>query len=120
MLVINFTSEDNKPWDKLTVENFRTGEQFTTFRGYGPKKDAYYEKNIGKIFNIVLDGETIGLAKLLSKKYIWSDQLSLETIRKDTKQDYTFDKWNALMEKFYGNKKVFGYLLTFEIKEVYR
>jgi len=115
-LVLGFTSEEGEPWDKLKPENFKKGNQFTTFRGYGPKKDAYYERNINSIFTVTLDRRVIGSALLVTKEYIWSDEIPLETIKKDTKKDYTLEKWADLMYTFYGNKKVFGYLLTFRIE----
>jgi len=31
---------------------------------------------------------------------------------------FTKEKWADQMEQFYGNRKVFGYMLTFEIIEV--
>jgi len=115
---IGFSSQNGEPWDKLKQENFKTGKTFTTFRGYGPKKDKWYEEGIGEIFNVSLDRKLMGKAKLIEKNYIWSNEIPLSVIQSDTFKDFTLEKWNALMEDFYGNRIVFGYLLTFEITAV--
>jgi len=115
---IGFTSKNGEPWDKLKQENFKKDKTFTTFRGYGPKKDKYYENNINNIFIVSLDRRQIGKAQLLKKEYIWSDEIPLETIQKDTFKNFTKEQWADQMEEFYGNKKIFGYLLTFKILDV--
>lgn len=118
-LYITFTSHNGEVWDKLKPENFKPKNIFTTFRGYGPKKDKYYNESKGKKFIVKSNGESIGEAVLLKKRYIWSTELTIIDIRNDTKQSFTMNDWKNLMEKFYGNSKVFGYLLTFQITDVY-
>jgi len=113
---IGFTSKDGEAWDKL--KDMKVGETFTTFRGYGPKKDKWYEDNIGETYIVSLDRKPIAKAVLKEKTYTWSDEIPLEVIKKDTFQDFTEEKWADQMEQFYGNRKVFGYMLTFEIIDV--
>lgn len=118
-LYMNFTSQDGEAWDKLKPENFKIGNIFTTFRGYGPKKDKYYQDNKGKKFIIKNDLRAIGEAVLLKKRYIWSTDIGIVNIRNDTKQSFTMQDWKNLMQSFYGNSKVFGYILEFQITDVY-
>lgn len=105
-------------FDKLTPEKFKKNEIFTTFRAYDVRKDIYYEKNINKEFEVILNDKKIGNAILLSKTYRWSYDLTDDEIKNDT-----FSKWNKndfydLMKKFYGCEKVYGLWLRFKITDV--
>jgi len=50
-----------------------SGKVFTTIRKYDSKKNGYYGERIGKMFNVVLKGKTIGEAKL---KDVWGSKFS--------------------------------------------
>jgi len=79
---IGFTSKNGEPWDKLKQENFKKDKTFTTFRGYGPKKDKYYENNINNIFIVSLDRRQIGKAQLLKKNISGLMRYHLKLYRK--------------------------------------
>lgn len=117
-LLLNFTTIEDKPWEKLSPENFKQNEIFTTFRGYTPKLDKFYNKHIGDIFHVRLDGEDIGKAQLKEIQYFWSNKLPIHIIKQDTFNYYTYNHWRHLMKNFYDKEKVYGFLLTFEIEEV--
>ena len=113
---VKFTQE----WDKLKPGNFKVGRLFTTFRAYNPQKDRYYSENLGEKFEIELNGDVLGIGILRLIQYVWSDELDLKTIKRDTYSNYDYEDWQALIERFYGKEKVFGILLTFEIIAVYQ
>ena len=115
MRSIKFSHE----WDKLKPENLKPGSIITTFRAYNPKKHLFYENNLGEDFEIVLNGKKLARAELILIRYLWSNQLDLNTIRQDTHNHYSYDDWINLIKKFYGNERVFGMLLKFRVKEIY-
>ena len=115
---ISFSKVENRPYDKLQSDRFREGKTFTTFRAYSPHKDKYYSEVIGKEFYVIYDTFTIGKAKLLKRDYRWSDDLTLDEIKSDTFAHWTNIQFGDLMFKFYENRRVFGFWLTFEVTKV--
>ncbi len=116
MKEIKFSEE----WDKLIPSNFKVGNTFTTFRGYSPRKAKYYEMMAlrKQEFNVLLNGKILGKAILENMGYAWSYDLDLKWIQDDTYSHFTREDFEKLLEKFYGNKIVFGIYLIFAIIEV--
>ena len=117
-LNISFTAIEDEPWDKLQPANFHQGETFTTFRAYSPRKDRYYSDALGKEFYVIYNGHAVGKAKLIKREYRWSDELTLEEIKSDTFSHWTRLQFEDMMFKFYENRKIFGFWLTFKITKV--
>jgi hypothetical protein len=117
-LYLSFTSHKGQVWDKINKQNFKKGNTFLDFRGYGPKKDLYYERSKGLVFIVKNDKKIIGKARLITKKYAWSDEISLDVIRNMTLPGFTKNDWSLLMNEYYENPKVFGYILEFDVIEV--
>lgn len=115
---VSFSKIENRPYDKLQLDRFKTGKTFTTFRAYSPHKDKYYSELIGKEFYVIYDNTAIGKAKLIERKYRWSDELTPDEIKNDTFSDWTRLQFDDLMFRFYENRRVFGFWLTFEITKV--
>lgn len=113
-----FKVEGRDRYDKLQPARFRQGNTFTTFRAYSPHKDKYYSEVIGKEFYVIYDTHAIGKAKLIKRDYQWSDELSIEEIENDTFSDWTRVQFDDLMYRFYENRRVFGFWLTFQITKV--
>lgn len=105
-------------WDKLKPHRFKEGELFSTFRAYTVKKDMYYNSQIDKTFYVLLNGKTIGKAKLLTKTYKWSDELSLSEIKKDTYEYWSRKDFDNFLNSLYGSSKVFGVWLVFILEKV--
>lgn len=115
---VNFSKIENRTYDKLQSDRFKEGKTFTTFRAYSPRKDKYYSEVIGKEFYVVYNNTAIGKAKLIERKYRWSDELTPDEIKNDTFSDWTRLQFDDLMFRFYDNRRVFGFWLTFEIIKV--
>ena len=115
MLKIKFS----QMWDKLDRrDRFKVGNNFTTFRGYEVRKHQWYRNNVGKIFDVVVNGDKFGEAKLLSITVRWSNKLRVDEIKRDTYEFFTVDDFDKLMIKMYGNSAFVGLWLTFQITEV--
>lgn len=115
MLKIKFS----QVWDKLDRQDrFKVGNNFTTFRGYEVRKHQWYRTNVGKIFDVMVKGNKIGKAKLLSVTVRWSNKLRVDEIQRDTYSHYIIDDFDKLMIEMYGNSCFVGLWLTFQITEV--
>lgn len=114
MLTIKFSER----WGKLNEMNFKTGELFTTFRGYNPKKDKWYKDNIGNIYDVDLNGKTIGTARLITVNHDWSTFLTKKDIQRDTYDHWTKEEFEGFLNKMYGSKEVFLIKLTFQVEGV--
>lgn len=122
------TIKFNQKWDKLKPDRFKVGNEFTTFRRYKLGKDAYYqrEKLSNSVFYVILDEDPekikemepvlLGTARLKKLEYKWSDQLTLDEMKKDTYQIWDADDFMGFLKKMYGLDIVFGLFLTFEIE----
>jgi hypothetical protein len=115
---LNFTKIEDRPWDKLQPSNFKEGNELTTFRAYSPRKDTYYSNALEKEFYVLYNGHAIGKAKLIKRKYRWSNELTEEEIKKDTFSNWTSLQFEDMLYKFYENRKVFGFWLIFKITKV--
>ena len=115
---IKFSKVGSRPYDKLLPDNFKEGNLFTTFRAYTAKKDTYYSSCMNKEFYVLFDNKTIGKATLVNKEYKWSSDLTLEDIKRDTFKEWQRSNFEDLMYNFYGNYKVFGFWLVFQINKV--
>lgn len=104
-------------WDKLKPHRLKKGELFSTFRAYTAKKDMYYESQINNTFYILLNNKAIGKAKLITKTYKWSNELSLDEIQKDTYDYWTKEDFQSFLKSLYGSPKVFGIWLVFIIEK---
>jgi len=111
---IKFSEE----WDKLRKENRIIGKEFTTARGYEPRKHAYYSASLGDTFDVMLKGEKIGEARLDDVLYDWSYAPDMTFWKNDTYIHYEWEDVRQLMEKFYGNRNPFLILLFFEWTKV--
>jgi hypothetical protein len=105
-------------WDKLKPHKFKEGELFSTFRAYTAKKDMYYETQINKVFYVMLNDTTMGKAKLITKIYKWSNELTIDEIRKDTYDYWMREDFEKFLQDLYGTPKVFGIWLVFIIEKV--
>ena len=109
----------NQYWDKLNRgDRFKVGNKFTTFRGYEVRKHQWYRNNMGKIFDVIVNGEKIGEANLLSGTVRWSNKLRVDEIKRDTYEHFTTDDFDKLMIKMYGNSCFVGLWLTFQVTGV--
>ena len=108
----------SEQWDKLKQAKFKTGELFTTFRGYNAQKDKWYKENRGEIYEVDLKGKTIGTARLVSIEYTWSYCLTDYAVQIDTYDHWTEEDFKGFLNKMYGSKDVFLIKLTFQIEEV--
>ena len=115
---ISFSAVERRAWDKLQLDRFKEGELFTTFRAYTARKDKYYSECINKEFYVVFNKTTIGKATLVKREYRWSNELTLEEIKKDTFLHWGIQEFEDMLYTFYENRKVFGFWLTFEIVKV--
>lgn len=110
----------NQMWHKLEVREKYL--QFTTARGYDPRKDKYYKGLIGKEIPIELkspkEHRFLGRARLEAVRYSWSHVLPLEFIKADTFPDYTRDDFDDEMTGFYKTLPVFLILLHLTWTEV--
>jgi len=120
MLKIKFSKE----WDKLKAKKFKKGEIFTTFRVYTPRKRKYYFERLvnrdNELFDVQLNGELIGKARLVSVDDRWSHSITPSEIEKDTYQGWTTREFKDFLEKFYESEDVFGLWMKFRVEEVYK
>jgi len=108
----------SEQWAKLKADQFKTGELFTTFRGYNPKKDKWYKDNTGKIYDVDLRGKTIGTARLVIVNHDWSTFLTEKDIQRDTYDHWTKKEFEGFLNKMYGSIEVFLIKLTFQVEDV--
>lgn len=112
----------SEQWDKLRPENFKVGKTLTTFRAYHegrkPDKWDYYQRNIGCLFAVVLNGKKLGIARLDKMVLGESRSLTLSFIKKDTYAHYERVDFEALIKRFYRKSNVRGIGLWFTIEEV--
>lgn len=116
------TLKMSEMWDKLCADRFIIGKEFTTFRGYTPRKAAYYWKKFDNksVFHVVLLQEDkpsilLGTARMKSIEYKWSGELTLTEIREDTYSTWCRLNLERFLEKQYGTKRVFGIFMSFRI-----
>ena len=114
MSKIKFSQE----WDKLKPENFKVGNIFTTVRKFNKGKFKYYTEKQGELFDVVVKGEVIGKARLLSaymKKTSW---IPVKFIKKDTYSHWGKEEFYQLLRQFYNEIPEYVIILNFEIEEV--
>jgi len=111
---IKFSEE----WDKLRKENRIVGKEFTTARGYEPRKQAYYERSVGDTFDVMLKGEKIGEAKLDDVLWGWATTKGLDFWRADTYKDNKWYNIFSLLRKFYQISDPFMIFLYFKWTKV--
>jgi hypothetical protein len=110
---INFSEQ----WDKLQPQRMAPGMEFTTFRGYEPRKETYYIKNVMKVFTVKLNRMAVGKARLRSVRGMRASCLTNQQIKDDTYQDWEALDFALGMKKFYDNPDPYGLLLTFVWEE---
>ena len=115
MKEINFSEE----WDKLKPVMRKTGNQFTTIRGYTPQKEPYYYGSIGELFHIKLKRKYIGVAKLIGVYIIRPSQMTIAELRVDTHSHYERKDIEKLFNSFYKNKDPLCLVLRLMWMEVY-
>jgi len=112
----------SEAWDKLTPDNFKVGNRFTTFRGYSVNKHRYYlnaKEKDDVLFDVILKDKKLGVAKLIDVEPMLSRHLTLDQIKKDTYQNFDRSDFQNLLKQFYGlDCDMCGLWLTFEIVEV--
>ncbi len=113
---IKFTQE----WEKLKPENFKPKAIFTTFRKYRKSKYEYYLNCQNTIFDVFLNGELIGRAKLLSVFKVRTDRIKPSFIKRDTFPDWGKEEFYQLLRQFYGTIPEYGIILNFEVVESFR
>jgi len=111
---IKFSEE----WDKIRKENRVVGKEFTTARGYEPRKHAYYSDSIGSVFDILLKGEKIGEGKLHRNEFGWAISKPLSFWKKDTYKHYTWKDIAEIMKQFYHLANPFMIYLYLEWTKV--
>lgn len=108
----------SEQWTKLEPKNRIVGKEFTTARGYEPRKQAYYEKSAHETFDVILKGEKIGEAWIYDVEYRWSHNLPLSFWKADTYAHYEWKDIWRLMTKFYNVSDPFLIVLYLEWTEV--
>lgn len=121
MSVIKFS----ELWEKLKPENFKEGAEFTTFRGYEPRKMAYCLKALKekKVFYVVLNGTPevlLGTAMLKQVSCRWSSELTWGEMQADTYPSWMKSDFTRFIKKLYGMDVVFGIWLHFTVMSVHR
>lgn len=112
---LNPTIKFSEEWEKLREPNRKIGKIFHTFRGYEPKKEQYYKKNLNSIFDVEIKGKPIlPYAKLIAIQISRAYDLELQFIKNDTYQCWDKMKFMREMEKWYGNPNPIGMVLFFE------
>ncbi len=109
----------SEEWDKLNPnKRFKTGERHTTARGYKVSKHHYYRNHKGDIFNVELNDEIIGTARLLDVRPHLAQDLPIGFIKKDTYPHYTREDFDSLMEKYYNLSDIAVLVLRFQVVSV--
>ena len=93
-------------FDKL--RDRKVGKEVHTARGYDPRKDLYYKSLIGKDVPWQIHNKMFfGRVRHTKVEYVWSDEVSESFISEDTYAFWGRDDWLRLMNKFYGQDRVF-------------
>ena len=98
------TIKFSEEWEKLKPKNRIPGIEFSTMRGYDPRKETYYIDNLKTIFNVYLKGKIIGKAHLIKLYVSRPSDHTFDFLRKDTHLHYSMRDIEQLFKRMYNHE----------------